>query len=198
MAEELISISAAARQIGVNKSTLARQLKGSSVPFHEGKVFLSDVLAFRASAIDLTRSGRREGRLDDVGDAPADATVGAADATAPDVDAKLGERPETVIVDGQALPYAEARALKETYLARLRKHEYEVAQREWVRVEEVGRIVEYEYGTLRSAVLSLSAKLADKCVGHDRLTIKLIIDQAADDLLSNLSAPYDMAEKAQQ
>ena len=62
--DEPISISAAAREIGVNKSTLARQLKGSPVPFHEGRVRFSDVLAFREASIDLTRSGRRDGRLD--------------------------------------------------------------------------------------------------------------------------------------
>lgn len=35
---------------------------------------------------------------------------------------------DVVIVDGKAMPFAKARALKETYLARLRKLEFEVKE----------------------------------------------------------------------
>ena len=194
MTEKPISISAAARAIGVNKSTLARQLKGSGVEFVEGKARLSDVLAYRASAIDLTRSGRRAGKGDSI---DVDATMPLADATPAEVDATVeSEDGEPVLVDGQTLSYRDARALKETYLARLRKHEYEIAMGEWVRVENVGRIVEQEYGVVRQATLNSTSKTADRCVGKDRMGIKLVLDEAAEEILSHLSNPDDMTTKA--
>lgn len=195
-ADPLISISAAAKKIGVNKSTLSRQIADGSVRSHEGKVRLSEVLEDRANNIDLTRSSRRAGKIDGDADASLMQRPGAPDATAPVAATDGDNKADPVLVDGQALPYSEARALKETYLARLRKHEYEIAMGEWVRVEAVGRIVEQEYGVLRQAVLGMSSKLADRLVGRDRTAMKLVIDQAADELLAHLSDPAGMAGKA--
>lgn len=42
---ELISISEAARKIGVNKSTLSRQVESGAVRSHGGKVVLAEVVA---------------------------------------------------------------------------------------------------------------------------------------------------------
>ncbi|GJD74121.1 helix-turn-helix domain-containing protein [Methylobacterium goesingense] len=126
LSDPLITISAAAARLGINRSTLSRQIKTGAVRAYGQKVRFSEVLADRAANIDLTRSGRRDGVTEVEAEArasrvasPPDATV---DATAdPEDEALL----DYVIVDGQAMPFAKARALKETYLARLRKLEFD-------------------------------------------------------------------------
>ncbi len=65
--DPLISISAAAREIGVHQSTLSKQVREGAVRSHDGKVRLSEVLADRAANIDLGRSNRRRGAIDDPG-----------------------------------------------------------------------------------------------------------------------------------
>jgi len=42
---ELISISEAARLIGINKSTLSRQVESGAIRSHDGKVVLAEVVA---------------------------------------------------------------------------------------------------------------------------------------------------------
>lgn len=56
--DDLISLSEAARQIGVNKSTLSRQVASGAIRSHSGKVWLSKVLADRAANIDLSNPAR--------------------------------------------------------------------------------------------------------------------------------------------
>lgn len=101
--DPLITISEAAREIGVDRSVLGKQVRTGAVRGHDGKVRLSEALADRAANIDLSRSKRRDGRIDEFWALVAE-TGGS----------------EPVIVDGQAMDYADARALKETYLARRR------------------------------------------------------------------------------
>ena len=185
-ADPLISISAAAKKIGVNKSTLSRQIADGSLRSHEGKVRLSEVLEDRANNINLTRSGRRTGAIDSDEDPALMQRNPAADATS---SADATSDPDPVLVDGQALPYSEARALKETYLARLRKHEYEVAQKEWVRVEDVGKAVEQDYSVVRERMLAIPGKLSAKLVGLDRVAIDLVLFNEISEALSELHAP---------
>ena len=188
-ADPLISISAAAKNIGVNKSTLSRQIADGSVRSHEGKVRLSEVLEDRANNIDLTRSSRRAGKIDGDGDAPLMQRSGAPDAT-PLADATEGDdEADPVFVDGAAMSYSDARALKETYLARLRRHEYEIAMGEWVRIEAVGRQVEQEYAVVRERLLAIPGKLAAKLVGLDRTAIDLALFTEVSDALRELHGP---------
>lgn len=56
---EMISISEAARIIGVKKSTLSRQVESGSVRSHGGKVVLTELVADRASNVNLAQSRRR-------------------------------------------------------------------------------------------------------------------------------------------
>jgi len=186
MNDEPISISAAAREIGVHKSTLARQIKGSGIEFHEGKVRLSDVLAFRASAIDLTRSGRREGRLDAIGDGSADATAGPADATLDDDGAGPVE------VDGAPMSYADARALKETYVAWLRKLEFDTKRGDLAPVAEMVAFVERMFATVRELLLGLPGKLSGDLTDEqvDRLTAEI------HEALEELSDPHAFLDGA--
>jgi len=102
---DLISISEAARRVGVHKSTLSRQVRDGQIRSYGGKVRLAEVLEDRAANIDLRP----------VATAPDPVASLHADAT-PDA---------TVLVDGQPMPLQAAKAMKESYLAQLRKLEFE-------------------------------------------------------------------------
>lgn len=126
LSDPLITISAAAERLGINRSTLSRQIKTGAVRAYGQKVRFSEVLADRAANIDLTCSGRRDGVTEVEAEARASRVASPPDATA---DATVDPADEAlldaVIVDGQAMPFAKAGALKETYLARLRKLEFD-------------------------------------------------------------------------
>jgi len=131
----LISLGAAAKAVGINKSTLSRQVKSGAIRSHGGKVRLSEVLEDRANNIDLSQSRRGPKGAKRPGARRATAAVkralrGATVATpgatvATDAtdggDEDLGE----VLVDGELLTFAEAQRLKENYLGRLRQLEFE-------------------------------------------------------------------------
>ena len=123
---DLITIAEAAKRLGINRSTLSRQIRDGQVRAHGKRVRYSEVLADRAANIDLTRSARREGLTEaEIAD-----RASASDATGDATPNATEERPDLeggfVLVDGQTMPLKEARALKETYLARLRQQEFEV------------------------------------------------------------------------
>jgi hypothetical protein len=138
--DEFISIAEAAKQIGINKSTLSRQVKAKAVRSHNGKVRLSEVYEDRANNIDLSQSRRRStktpaaapaAKLDAT--AQADATPSvlnlSANVSAPDSDATDdGAGDDLVLVDGALLTFAQASCLKENYLARKHKLSFEVAR----------------------------------------------------------------------
>lgn len=128
MDDPLISIAEAARKVGVNKSTLSRQVKGGAIRSYDGLVRLSEVLEDRANNIDASIWANR-GKP-----SPATALHATLHATVPDPEAlhaTLDDDDDAddateVIVDGEAMPLGKAKALKETYLARLRRLEFEV------------------------------------------------------------------------
>jgi hypothetical protein len=93
--EELITPAAAARTIGLNRSTLSRQIRNGAIRTHDGLLKLSEVIEDRANNIDLTKA-RRNG----------------------------GAEP-LVDVDGELVSLAEARRIKENYLARLAQLRFE-------------------------------------------------------------------------
>ena len=110
--DPLISISAAAREIGVHQSTISKQVREGLIRAHDGKVRLSRVLADRAANIDLGRSNRRRGAIDE----PERTEVSAfAPNPAKPADAVVSAEPDDesdgppVTVDGVAMDYADAR-----------------------------------------------------------------------------------------
>lgn len=135
---ELISISEAARLIGINKSTLSRQVESGAIRSHGGKVVLAEVVADRSSNVNLAQSRRRPAKpktpktpAKPTAVASADATPGRPDAT-PDPDATDGDF-EQQLADGKMLPFAAAQRVKENYLARQRAREFE---------QDCGRLVD--------------------------------------------------------
>jgi transposase-like protein len=58
--EPLISVAEAAREIGLNRSTLSRQVNAGRIRSHDGQVRLSEVLADRKAKIACSVGGQRE------------------------------------------------------------------------------------------------------------------------------------------
>ena len=98
--------------------------------------------------------------------------------------------------EGGGVSKDEADRRRAVAMAIVAEIEADVAQKSVVAVEDVGRIVEQEYSIVRSAILGMPSKLADRCVGKDRAGIKIVLDQGADEVLSHLSESADMAKKA--
>lgn len=87
------------------------------------------------------------------------------------------------------LSLAQAVQRKENYLGLIRRHDFEVANREWVRVEDVGRQVELEYSTVRERLLTIPGKVAAALVGADRATIEAALRREIIEVLSELHDP---------
>lgn len=194
---DLISISEAARKIGINKSTLSRQVESKAVRSHGGKVVLSEVLADRAANIDLTQSRRRPGKpgaKKAAGSSAAGATPGATDATIGAGDATGGDD-DLVLVDGVMLAFAQAQRVKENYLARQRALDFE---------KDAGRLVDrqaaekvfFEQGRqFRDAWLSWPARIATLMASdlglEERKVVEVLTDYVRQHLdeLGKLAAP---------
>ena len=129
--EPLISIAAAAREIGLNKSTLSRQVASGAIRSHDGKVKLSEVYEDRAKNIDAAIWSNRP-KKGAASRAPLHATSVAED----DAD-----DPDTVEIDGVVLDINAAKALKETYLGRLAKLKFKVESGTLVDADAVHKAV---------------------------------------------------------
>jgi hypothetical protein len=126
----LISLGAAAKAVGINKSTLSRQVKAKQIRSHGGKVRLSEVLEDRASNIDLSQSrrgpkaskpaGRQQGAR-----TSKPSSRGATGATPDATAATHSDDEQLILVDGELLSFADAQRLKENYLGKLRQLEFE-------------------------------------------------------------------------
>jgi hypothetical protein len=186
--DDLISVAAAARAIGVHRSTLSRQIAGGLLRAHAGKVRLSEVIADREYNVDLARSRRRGGHPDDVirvattrtsvaqqGDATASsATQSGSDASA---------------AEGASSAYRNARAHKEDFTGKLRELEYQIKSGAYVEIETVARQVEAEYSTVRERFLAMPGKLASILVGRDRGEIEDALRKEVGEILEELHAP---------
>ena len=115
--DPLISISACAKLLPepVHKSVLAKQVKSGAVRSHRGMVRLSEVLQDRLKNINLTKAGARKSKR------ARSRTAEQEGADDPDLDIQQFEMVE---FDGKLLPFAQAQAIKENYLAKLRQLEY--------------------------------------------------------------------------
>jgi hypothetical protein len=148
--DPLITVAEAARKIGISHTTLGRQIKAGAIRAHGKKVRFSEVLEDRANNIDASiwearkKAPRPAGSpnvhapLNDVHDVHAHL----AGDQAGDAEDLVDDPVDTaVLIDGVALPISKAKALKETYLARLRKLEFEVKSGSLVEAEAVHRAV---------------------------------------------------------
>jgi hypothetical protein len=158
--DPLISLTEAARRIGLNKSTLSRQVKSGAVRSHDGKVRLSEVLEDRANNIDASIWANRGKETETQQPAALHATEAVLHATDGDVEV---DDLETILVDGKALPLGKAKALKETYLARLRKLEFE---------EKSGRLVDRD--AVEKAIFTLAREDRDALVNWPARAVPLM------------------------
>jgi hypothetical protein len=128
--DPLITVAEAARKVGVSHTTLGRQIKTGQVRSHGKKVKLSEVLEDRANNIDASIWEVRKKKSQTVTASNVHAHSESVHAQTDDdgeIDADLTDDPEdgAILIDGVALPISRAKALKETYLARLRKLEFD-------------------------------------------------------------------------
>ncbi len=190
--DPLISISAAAREIGVHQSTLSKQVREGAVRSHDGKVRLSEVLADRAANIDLGRSGRRRGAIDEPG------ATHAPPATAPEPD-DAGEdeaAPEAaVMVDGVAVSYAAARAMKEGYLARLKQLEFETKRGALVSTDDAVAEFTRVLAVIRERLLAVPGKLGGTLTREHVELVRTEIHDALEEL-SEFETGLDGADAA--
>lgn len=132
---DAVSISEAARQIGINKSTLSRQVESGAVRSYGGKVVVSQVIEDRNKNLNLSQSRRRPSKGKGAAGAkpaqpksgPAGATTTAPGATKPPPDATGGDDGDLDLSDGRLVSFSQAQRIKENYLARQRALDFEVA-----------------------------------------------------------------------
>lgn len=177
--DKFISIAAAAKTIGLNKSTLSRQVKTGAIRSHGGKVRLSEVLEDRASNIDLAQSRRRPSGA-------TDATAGAtpADATTDD--------PAPILVDGALVSFAEAQRIKENYLAKLRGLEFDLKSKRLVDAEAVHRAVFELARAERDALVNWPARVAPLIaaeLGVEQVTLAVALEKHVRQYLAERSEP---------
>ena len=98
--------------------------------------------------------------------------------------------------EGGGVSKEEADRRRAVAMAIVAEIEADLAQKSVVYVENVGRLVEGEYSVVRAAVMGMPSKLADRCVGLDRAGIRIVLEQGADDILTHLSDPDEIARKA--
>lgn len=151
MDDPLISIAECARNIGINKSTLSRQIKSGLIRSHDGAVRLSEVLEDRANNIDKAIWANRTKDKSPPAGAPLHAMTPDAEALHATLDDETDESDDDeVITDDGAMPLGVAKALKETYLARLRRLEFQ---------QKSGRLVDAD--AAKKAVFDLSRQDRD-------------------------------------
>lgn len=157
---DLISIAAAAKAVGINKSTLSRQVLTGSVRSHDGKVRLTEVLEDRAKNIDLTKSRSRR-------------KLAASDES--DGDAELFGEME-VLVDGKYLAFSKAQQLKENYLARLRQLEFQKKSRLVVDLEATEKLFFATTRELRDAWLGWPPRIATQLAAELGIDERLLAE----------------------
>lgn len=195
--DPLISIPAAAKAIGIERTTLGKQVRAGTVRSHGGKVRLSEVLADRAANIDLGRSKRRQGAIDEP-DANAARPLRPARILPPPADPDLededdgDEDGDPVLIDGKLMPYAEARALKESYHAWRAKLAWQVDRGDLAPVGEMQAFVERVFGTVRERLLTIPGKLAGDLSHHQIERVRSELYEAMEELSDPGNIPDDI------
>ncbi|PNG27898.1 hypothetical protein CR492_03140 [Methylocella silvestris] len=92
------------------------------------------------------------------------------------------------------MSFAEAHALRENYVARKAKLDFEVASGALVEIEVVGQEVEACFAVVRERLLSIPGKLADKLVGRERAYIENAILAEISEALEEISSPADLTK----
>jgi hypothetical protein len=169
--EPLISLGKAAKEVGINKSTLSRQIKAGSIRSHDGKVRLSEVLEDRANNIATA--------IRDVAKAPVAPAnpIPLHDATADD--ATEGET-GTVIIDGKTLEINAAKALKETYLGRLAQLKFEQESGNLVQADIVHKAVFDLFRRNRDSWSNWTAQVSPMiaaALGVDQVKLAVVMEE---------------------
>ncbi|KAB2918532.1 MAG: hypothetical protein F9K29_08175 [Hyphomicrobiaceae bacterium] len=198
-AGDLISIRAAAKHLDValHHSVLAKHVKSGQVRSHGGKVRLSEVIEDLAKNIDHSRAHRRRKPLpisssgDATGVATPDETQpadGAARAIAAN-ERKPDNEPDM-------LPYNQARAKKETWLARLRRLEFQLKSGSLVDAEAVKKAVFNCAREERDALMNWPARVTPLIaaeVGADPVALAVALEKHVREHLAGRATRFNIA-----
>lgn len=201
MDDPLIRVSEAARKIGLNRSTLSRQVKAGLIRSHNGLVRLSEVLEDRANNIDVQVAEAESATVARQSRATNGATK-SNDATIPDATLASAQKElDRALVDGQAMPLAKARALKETYLAKLNQLKFEVQSGKLVdaatvktTVFNIARLERDGWMTWPSQVGPLLAS----DLGVEQVKLIILLENAVRKRLTERSSPEEMRAALEQ
>ena len=146
--DELLSISKAAAAVGVNKSTICRQVKSGQIRSHNGLIRLSELIEDRKNHVDRSRSRRRSGSIDEV----------ASQDMQPDDTATRNDRQ----IDHSTSPYAVARTRKEDAAASLRQLDFDLKSGRVVPIDVVIAGIVEQSARIRNKLLSLPTRVAPR------------------------------------
>lgn len=183
---DLLGVRAAARELGVNASTISRQLAAGIIPnrgsAREPKVNLAEARAARDAHLDPSKRGNAAGRM--LGEQPSNA------ATAEPAEVQEGDQGEGQSGAPDAAPdgLRTARTTREGYLAQIARLDYEKRAGILVSRDEVEQALMDVVRTIRDALLHLGDKLAVELVGMtDPLEISKAVNREHRHLLELLS-----------
>ncbi|WP_395696997.1 hypothetical protein [Methylocella sp.] len=176
-----------ARHLGVAKSRISALLKRGLPTQPDGKIILADALAW------IRANCEQKAAFPDRG---VNKVVETAALEESEDDEAEPVEAEALDDEDGVLDYAEARALKETFLARKARLDYRRARDELVEIEAVADVVAEDFAIVRERLLSIPGKLASKLVGKGRAAIEAAIRDEVHEILEELSAPEDVGGDA--
>ncbi len=173
--DDLISISEAARRVGVNQSTLSRQVKSGAIRSHGGKVRHAEVLEDRANNIDKLMAARTK-RLREPG--------------SDDADLLMGSQTDGIPVDGHLLSLHQAQQLKENYLAKLKQLEFEEKSKKLIDSEVVKSTVFAMAREDRDSLVNWPARVSPLIaaeLGVDSIALAVLLEKYVREYLDDRS-----------
>jgi len=175
---DLVGVRAAARELGLNASTISRNVKDGIIPNHgteaEPLIDVDEARAARDFHLDPSKRGNAAGLMLGEGDEDAGGSgeIGGGETVSPGADPKLRQ----------------ARTAREGYEAMMARLRYEQAAGLLIRRDEVERQLVDASRTVRDALQRLGAKLAPELAAiSDPAEVQRLINEAHRSVLEGLA-----------
>ena len=174
---KLVSQREYARSRGLSHQAVNKAVRAGRIPLVNGKI--------DAVAADAARAGNSRPRIDSAAPAPGNPPATWLPGASENHDLAASERPKAT--------YTAARALKEVYLAKQAKLDYEAAEAKLVPVEEVRAQAFEAARAIREQLMALPARLAPVLAAtKDVAKIHRILEDAILEICAGASPIYDV------